>query len=60
MQKVHRKIANGIKNWCHQTRRTIADLHDLVIFEALNIQGMTQRAQSSKENPASMSRRKGV
>ncbi len=51
MQKVHRKIAHVIKNWCHQPRRTIADLHDLVIFEALHMQGMTKSARGSKENP---------
>ncbi len=51
MQKVHRKIANVIKNWYHQTSRTIADIHDLVILEALNMQGMTRSARGSKENP---------
>ncbi len=51
IQEVHRRIANVIKNWCHQTRRTIADIHDLVIFEDLNIQGMTRSARGSREKP---------
>ncbi len=50
-QKVQRKIAHGIKNWCHQTRRTIADIHDVVILAALNMQGMTQSARGSKDKP---------
>ncbi len=51
MPKVQRKIAHVIKNWCHQTSRTIADIHDVVIFEALNIQGMTKSARGSKDKP---------
>ncbi len=51
IQKIHREIANVIKNWCHQTSRIIADVHDLVIFEDLNIQGMTKSARGSKEQP---------
>ncbi len=51
IQKVHREIHNVIKNWCHQTSRTIADMYDLVIFEDLNIQGMTKSARGSKEKP---------
>ncbi len=51
MQKVHRKIVNGIKNWCHQTSRTIADIHDVVILEALDSQGMTRSARGSKDKP---------
>ncbi len=51
MPKVQRKIVNVIKDWCHQTRRTIADIHDVVILAALNMQGMTQSARGSKENP---------
>ncbi len=51
IQKVHREIAHVIKNWCHQTSRTIADVHDLVIFEDLNIQGMTKSAQGSRDKP---------
>ncbi len=51
IQKIYREIAHVIKNWCHQTSRTIADIHDLVIFEDLNIQGMTRSARGSKEKP---------
>ncbi len=51
IQKTYREITNVIKNWCHQTSRTIADIHDLVIFEDLNIQGMTRSAKGSKEKP---------
>ncbi len=51
MQRVHREIRNVIKNWCHQTSRTIADVHDLVLFEDLNIQGMTGSARGSKDKP---------
>ncbi len=51
IQKVYREIRNVIKNWCHQASRTIADIHDLVIFEDLNIQGMTKSARGSLENP---------
>ncbi len=51
IQRVYREIRNVIKNWCHQTSRTIADIHDLVIFENLNIQGMTRSASGSREEP---------
>ncbi len=51
IQRVYRAIRNVIKNWCHQTSRIIADVHDLVIFEDLTIQGMTRSAQGSKEKP---------
>ncbi len=51
MQKIYREMRHVIKNWCHQTSRTIADIHDLVIFEDLNIQGMTRSASSSREEP---------
>ncbi len=51
IQKIHREIRHGIKNWCHQTSRIIADMHDLVIFEDLNIQGMTKSARGSVEKP---------
>ncbi len=51
MQEVQRRISNVIKNWCHQTSRTIADIHDVVILAALNMQGMTKSARGSKENP---------
>ncbi len=51
IQKVHREMRNVIKNWCHQTSPTIADIHDLVIFEDLNIQGMTRSARGSKDKP---------
>ncbi len=51
IQKVHREMRHVIKNWCHQTSRTIADIHDLVIFEDLNIQGMTRSARGSREEP---------
>ncbi len=51
IQRVYREIRNVIKNWCHQTSRTIADIHDLVIFEDLNIQGMTKSARGSVERP---------
>ncbi len=49
--KIYRAIRNVIKNWCHQTSRIIADIHDLVIFEDLNIQGMTKSARGSRGNP---------
>ncbi len=51
IQKLYREIANIIKNWCHQTSRIIADIHGLVIFEDLNIQGMTKSARGSVEKP---------
>ncbi len=51
IQKIHREIRSVIKNWCHQTSRTVADIHDLVIFEDLNIQGMTRSARGSKVKP---------
>ncbi len=51
MQRVYREIRNVIKNWCHQTSRIIADVHDLVIFEDLNMQGMTRSAQGSVDKP---------
>ncbi len=51
IQRVYREIQDVIKNWCHQTSRIIADIHDLVIFEDLDIQGMTKRARGSKEKP---------
>ncbi len=49
--RVYREMRHVIKNWCHQTSRTIADIHDLVIFEALNIQGMTKSTRGSKDKP---------
>ncbi len=51
IQKIYREMRHVIKNWCHQTSRTIADIHDLVIFEDLNFQGMTRSARGSRENP---------
>ncbi len=51
IQKIYREIRNVIKNWCHQTSRILADIHDLVIFEDLNIQGMTRSAKGSRQNP---------
>ncbi len=61
IQRVYREIRNVIKNWCHQTSRTIADIHDLVIFEDLNIQGMTRSARGSKENPGkNVAQKKGL
>ncbi len=51
IQKVYREMRHVIKDWCHQTSRTIADIHDLVIFEDLNIQGMTRSAKGSVEKP---------
>ncbi len=51
IQRVYREMRNVIKNWCHQTSRTIADIHDLVIFEDLNMQGMTKSARDSKDKP---------
>ncbi len=51
MQKTYRKIRHGIKNWCHQTSRTIADVHDGAILEALHIQGMARSARGSKDKP---------
>ncbi len=51
IQKIYRQMRNVIKNWCHQTSRTIADVHDPVIFEDLNIRGMTKSARGSRENP---------
>ncbi len=51
IQKIYREIRNVIKDWCHQTSRTIADIHDLVIFEDLNIPGMTKSAKGSKDKP---------
>ncbi len=50
--KIYRAIRNGIKNGCHQTSHTIADIHDLVILEDLNIQGMTRSARGSKAKPS--------
>ncbi len=49
--KIYRAIRNVIKNWCHQTSRIIADIHDLVILEDLNIQGMAKSARGSREEP---------
>ncbi len=61
IQRVYREMRNVIKNWCHQTSRTIADIHDLVIFEDLNIQGMTRSARGSKENPGkNVAQKKGL
>ncbi len=51
IQKIHRAMRHVIKNGCHQTSRTIADIHDLVILEGLNMQGMTKSARGSKETP---------
>ncbi len=51
IQRVYREMRHVIKNWCHQTSRTLADIHDLVIFEDLNMQGMTRSASGSKEKP---------
>ncbi len=51
IQEIYREMRNVIKNWCHQTSRTIADIHDLVIFEDLDIQGMTRSASGSKGKP---------
>ncbi len=58
MQKVQRRISHVIKNWCHQTRRTIADIHDEVILAALHIKGMTKVPVAPRKTPASMARRK--
>ncbi len=61
IQEVHRRIANVIKNWCHQTSRTVADIHDLVIFADLNIQGMTKSAKGSVEKPGkNVARKRGL
>ncbi len=51
IQRVYREIRNGIKHWCHQTSHTIADIHDLVILEDLNMQGMTRSARGSRDKP---------
>ncbi len=51
IQKVQRKIRNSIKNWCHQTSRTIADVHDWVILAVLHIPGMTRSARGAKDKP---------
>ncbi len=51
IQKVYREIRHVIKHWCHQTSRTLADIHALVILEDLNIQGMTRSARGSKDKP---------
>ncbi len=58
IQKLYREIRHVIKHWCHQTSRTIADIHDLVLLEDLNMQGMTKSARGSRENPARMSPRR--
>ena len=51
IHRVYRAIRHVIKNWCHHTSRLIADIHDRVILEALNMQGMTQSAQGSVDKP---------
>ncbi len=51
IQKIYREMRHVIKNGCHQTSRTIADIYDLVIFEDLNMQGMTRSARGARENP---------
>ncbi len=51
IQKIYREMRNVIKHWCHQTSRTIAAIHDLVIFEDLNMQGMTKSARGSRDKP---------
>ncbi len=51
IQKIYRAMRHVIKNGCHQTSRTIADIHDLVILEDLNMQGMTKSARGSKDKP---------
>ncbi len=59
--KIYRTIRHVIKNWCHQTSRLIADIHDLVIFEDLNIQGMTKSARGSREKPGkNVAQKKGL
>ncbi len=63
------RIRKGIQGdaSCHkelvspETSRTIADIHDLVIFEDLNIQGMTRSARGSKEKPGkNVARKRGL
>ncbi len=51
IQRVYREMRHVIKNGCHQTSRTMADIHDLVIFGDLNMQGMTRSARGSKDKP---------
>ncbi len=51
IQKLYREIRHVIKHWCHQTSRTIADIHDLVLLEDLNMQGMTRSAHGSRDKP---------
>ncbi len=60
MPQVQRYMVDGIKNWCRQTRRTIADLHDLVILAALHIKGRTRSARGAVDKPGPVChRRKG-
>ncbi len=51
ISRVYRKIRNIIKNWCHQVSRELANAHDRVILEALNIKGMTRSAHGAVDKP---------
>ncbi|MCZ7404608.1 MAG: transposase [Candidatus Methanoperedens sp.] len=46
--RVHRKIRNQRKDFCHKTARTLVNRFDLIAFEDLHIQNMVQNHHLAK------------
>ena len=56
--KAQRKRTNINRDWRHKTTRMLADSAGLVVFEKLNIRGMTRSAKGTVENPGKNVRQK--
>ena len=48
LAKLHEKIANKRKDTAHKVSRKLADQHDILVFEDLNIQRMVKDKQHAK------------
>ena len=56
--RTSRKLANSRSNWAHQTSRELANVAGTVVFEKLNIPGMTRSAKGTVEKPGGNVRQK--
>ena len=51
LRKTERKLRGALKNWQHQTSRTLADKAEVIAIEDLHILGMTRSAKGTADAP---------
>ena len=48
LRRIHQRVADSRKNFCHQESKKIVAKYDLIIYEDLNIRGMVEDGKYSK------------